>query len=103
MHQMERDRVGKQPKKRSPAATVDSLFQSLLHMHPVFKMSDIEIVTDRNSLPKLLSFASSISAQWRIEVDMIQDTICFSQWEEFRQMLINRQQDSGYGHAFEES
>lgn len=72
-------------------------------MHPVFDMSDVEIVTDRNSLRKLLGFASNLSAQWRIEVDMIEDTMFFSQWEEFRQMLINGQQDSGYGHTFEES
>jgi hypothetical protein len=33
---------------------------------------------------------------------MINDTMFFNQWEEFRLMMINGWQDSGYGHAFEE-
>jgi hypothetical protein len=33
---------------------------------------------------------------------MINNTMFFSQWEEFRLMMINGNQDSGFGHAFED-
>jgi hypothetical protein len=66
-------------------------------------MSPIHLVSDRNSLRKLLTFASGKKSQdWRVDVDMINDTMFFNQWEEFRLMLINGNQDSGFGHAFED-
>ncbi|EPE33028.1 hypothetical protein GLAREA_06040 [Glarea lozoyensis ATCC 20868] len=89
-------------KPRSPAAALDPLFQSLLHQHPDFDMSPIQLVTDRNSLRNFLSFASNGPGKWRIDVDMINDTVFFNQWEEFRLMMINGNQDSGFGHAFED-
>ncbi|TVY14685.1 hypothetical protein LARI1_G007941 [Lachnellula arida] len=99
--QLQRDKLTRS-KPRSPAAAVDPLFETLLHQHPNFDMSSIHLVTDRNSLRKLLTFASNRSEKWRIDIDMINDTMFFNQWEEFRLMMINGHQDSGYGHAFEE-
>ncbi|KUJ12351.1 uncharacterized protein LY89DRAFT_206066 [Mollisia scopiformis] len=98
--QLQRDKLTRS-KPRSPAAAVDPLFESLLQQHPNFDMSSIHLVTDRNSLRKLLTFASNRSEKWRIDVDMINNTMFFNQWEEFRLMMINGHQDSGYGHAFE--
>lgn len=98
--QLSRDKLTRS-KPRSPAAAVDPLFETLLHQHPNFDMSSVQLVTDRNSLRKLLTFASNRSEKWRIDVDMINDTMFFNQWEEFRLMMINGHQDSGYGHAFE--
>ena len=99
--QLQRDKLTRS-KPRSPAAAVDPLFETLLHEHPNFDMSSIHLVTDRNSLRKFLSFASKGPGKWRIDVDMINDTMFFNQWEEFRLMMINECQDSGYGHAFED-
>ncbi|KAG9236243.1 hypothetical protein BJ875DRAFT_526572 [Amylocarpus encephaloides] len=100
--QMAKDRTKKTSTgKRSPAAAVDPMFQALLHMHPDYNMTPIALVTDRNSLRKLLTFASNGSGKWRIDVDMVGDTMFFSPWEDFRRMLINGQQDTGYGHEFE--
>ena len=99
--QLQRDKLTRS-KPRSPAAAVDPLFETLLHQHPNFDMSSIDLVTDRNSLRKVLSFASKGPGKWRIDVDMINNTMFFNQWEEFRLMIINGRQDSGYGHAFED-
>ncbi|KAL3423891.1 hypothetical protein PVAG01_05638 [Phlyctema vagabunda] len=99
--QLKRDNL-KHSKPRSPAAAVDPLFATLLHQYPDFDMSPINLVTDRNSLRKLLSFASNGPGKWRIDVDMINNTMFFNQWEEFRLMMINGHQDTGYGHAFED-
>ncbi|KAL2069169.1 hypothetical protein VTL71DRAFT_15507 [Oculimacula yallundae] len=87
---------------RSPAAPVDPLFQAILHEHPDYDMSSIEVVTTRNSLRDLLDFASNRSGKWRLDIDMIHGTMFINQWEEFRLMLINGRQNSGYGHAFED-
>jgi hypothetical protein len=76
--QLQRDKL-KRSKPRSPAAAVDPLFESLLHQHPNFDMSPIQLVTDRNSLRKLLNFASDRFETWRIDVDMINDIMFFNQ------------------------
>ncbi|KAG4435840.1 hypothetical protein IFR05_008666 [Cadophora sp. M221] len=99
--QLQRDNLTPS-KPRSPAAALDPLFQALLHTHPNFDMFPFHLVSDRNSLRNFLSFASSSPKTWRVDVDMINTTMFFSQWEEFRIMLINGHQDSGYGHNFED-
>ncbi|CZT47775.1 uncharacterized protein RSE6_08376 [Rhynchosporium secalis] len=88
---------------RSPAAPVDPLFQAILHEHPDFDMSSIDIVTTRRSLRDLLDFASCSTGKWRIDIDMVHNTMFINQWEEFRLMLINGRQNSEYGHTFEDS
>ncbi|KAH7360690.1 hypothetical protein BKA65DRAFT_591699 [Rhexocercosporidium sp. MPI-PUGE-AT-0058] len=99
--QLQKDNLTRR-KPRSPAAALDPLFASLLHHHSSFSMSPIQLVTDRNSLRNILAFASAGSGKWRIDVDMINDTMFFSQWDEFMLMMINGNQDSGFGHAFED-
>ena len=86
-------------KPRSPAAAVDPL---LAPPPTSYDMSSITLVTDCNSLRKFLTFASNRLEKWRINVDMKNNTMFFNQWEEFRLMMINGHQDSGYGHAFED-
>ena len=98
--QLQRDSLT-HSKPRSPAAAVDPLFEALLHQHPDFNMSSIQVVSDRNSLRNLLSFASKGPGKWRIDVDMIDNTMFINQWEEFRLSMIIGHQDSGFGHAFE--
>jgi hypothetical protein len=98
---LQRDKITRS-KPRSPAAAVDPLFEALLHQHPNFDMSSIHLVTDRNSLRNFLSFVSKGPGKWRIDVDIINNTMFFNIWEEFRLMMINGHQDSGYGHAFED-
>ncbi|KAH9222769.1 hypothetical protein DL95DRAFT_441116 [Leptodontidium sp. 2 PMI_412] len=99
--QMQKDKLTR-TRPRSPAAAVDPLFQALLHQHPNFDMFPIQLASDRNSLRNFLSFASSSTGTWRVDVDMVNTTMFFSQWEEFRLMMINGHQNSGYGHAFED-
>jgi len=72
-------------------------------MHPDYNMRPIELVTDRNSLRKLLDFASDKTGSWRIDADLIGDTMFFSQWEVERIQIINGEQDTGYGHEFEKA
>ena len=73
-------------------------------MDPNFNMNPIGLTTDRNSLRKLLHFASGrIPRSWRIDVDIIEDTMFFTRWEENQVQIITGSRDSGYGHEFEKA
>ena len=73
-------------------------------MNPNINMKPIGLTTDRNSLRKLLQFVSGkVTKSWRIDVDIIEDTMFFTRWEESQVMLITGARDSGYGHGFEKA
>ncbi|RDW83496.1 hypothetical protein BP5796_04987 [Coleophoma crateriformis] len=89
---------------RIPSASFDPFFKALLTMNPDFNMTPIELITDRNSLRKLLRVVSGkVSQSWRIDVDIIQDTMFFTRWEEHQVQIITGSRDSGYGHEFEKA
>jgi hypothetical protein len=67
-------------------------------------MKPIALATDRNSLRKLLQFASGkVTKSWRIDVDVVEDTMFFTRWEENQVQIITGARDSGYGHEFEKA
>lgn len=73
-------------------------------MRPNFDMMPIDLVTDRNSLRKLLRFVSGkIPQDWRIDVDIVENTIFFTRWEENQIQIITGAKESGYGHEFEKA
>ncbi|RDW70990.1 hypothetical protein BP6252_07553 [Coleophoma cylindrospora] len=89
---------------RIPSASFDPFFKALLRMNPSFDMTPIELITDRNSLRKLLRFVSGkVPQSWRIDVDIVEDTMFFTRWEENRVQIITGSRDSGYGHEFEKA
>jgi hypothetical protein len=89
---------------RTPSPPFEPFFKSLLTMHPNFNMKPISLVTDRNSLRKLLKFASGkFDRSWRIDVDMVEDTMLFTRWEVNAVQIITGSYNSGYGHEFEKA
>ncbi len=73
-------------------------------MQPNFDMKPIDLTTDRNSLRKLLLFVSGKARKsWRIDVDVIEDTMFLTRWEENLTQMITGARDSGFGHEFEKA
>jgi hypothetical protein len=73
-------------------------------MNPNFNMKPIGLTTDRNSLRKLLrSVSGKVPKSWRIDVDVIEDTMFFTRWEENQLQIITGARDSGYGHEFKKA
>lgn len=72
-------------------------------MQPGFDMQPIALVTDRNGLRKLLDFASGKGGNWRIDVDVVGNTMFFTRWEASRIRILTGSPNSGYGHSFEEA
>jgi hypothetical protein len=87
---------------RSPKSSFQPLFHSLLMLHPSFKMTPISLVTDRNNLRKLFGFASGrIDRSFRIDVELIEDTLFFVRWELNVLDIIRGSKAFGFGHGFE--
>ncbi|KAH6679364.1 hypothetical protein B0J14DRAFT_649753 [Halenospora varia] len=84
---------------RSPGATFDPLFNALFTMKPDFDLSAITLVTDRNNLRKLLTFASGKFEAWRIDVDVVGNVVFFTRWEP----ALIQKANGGYGHEFEKA
>ena len=71
-------------------------------MQPNFDMKDVDIVTDRNILRKLLRFASdTVRDPFRINVKLLGGVLFFSRWEPETKFLISGFQNTGFGHNFE--
>ncbi len=89
---------------RSPFASFNPFFKALLTMHPNFDLKPIELTIDRNSLRKLLQFVSGKTTKsWRMDVDIIEDTMFFTRWEPKQVRIITGARESGYGYDFEKA
>jgi hypothetical protein len=71
-------------------------------MQPSYSLLPIALVTDRNSLRKLFDFASGRPGEnWRIEVELIRETLFLTRWEKNPVRIITGSFHSGHGHEFE--
>lgn len=67
-------------------------------------MNPVSFVSNRNNLRKLFDFAcNKADRSFRIDVDMIYDTMFFTRWEPSYMQLVNGYGDSGFGHEFEKA
>ncbi|RFU27526.1 hypothetical protein B7463_g8813, partial [Scytalidium lignicola] len=77
-------------------------FASLQEMQPTYSFLPVSLVTDRNSLRKLLGFASGHARQdWRIYVELVKDTLFLIRWEADKRRIMTGSLNSGYGHSLE--
>jgi len=64
----------------------------------------VDLVTDRNSLRKLLDFVSGHSREsWHIDVELVNETMFLTRFEKDEVRYITGSFFSGYGHEFEKA
>ncbi|KAF8855691.1 hypothetical protein BDZ45DRAFT_654934, partial [Acephala macrosclerotiorum] len=87
---------------RVPAPSFAPFFAAILTMQPSYSFLPTALITDRNSLRKLLDFASGHRREdWRIEVELVKETLFLTRWEKNWVQIITGSFNSGYGHEFE--
>jgi hypothetical protein len=87
---------------RCPEHPADALFRSLAVMRPDFSMQDVDLVTDRNCLRKLLRFVSqNVDKSFRIDINIVGGVMIFRRWEEETRQTVLGSQHIGYGYGFD--
>lgn len=84
-----------------PKCPLEPLFRALSLTQPGMKMNDIDLVTDRRNLRALLGFVSGKKSSFRIDVEVVNNTVLFYCWTPKALTYING--FAGYGHEFEKA
>ena len=80
------------------------MFAALDAMQPDYDFTAVDLVTNRNSLRKLLNFASGRAPDsFRIDVCMVHDTLFLTRRERTTKDMIRGPHNSGFGHNFEKA
>ncbi|KAJ5465257.1 geranylgeranyl pyrophosphate synthetase [Penicillium daleae] len=93
---------------RHPDSPLEPLFRSLYIEQPLFDISSIDVVTDRNNIRKLLSFIKPTLTKngldpFTIQVDMAAQTAIFCRDETATYEVIGPGEFRGFGHEFEKA
>lgn len=89
---------------RNPGSPLEPLFRSLFALKPAYDVSEIDLVSDRNNIRKLLKFVSSARSgdKFEIKVEIAGDkTLLFTRVEPKTECWSNGR--DGYGHSFEDA
>ncbi|CAK7212941.1 hypothetical protein SBRCBS47491_001634 [Sporothrix bragantina] len=93
---------------RHPDSPVEPLFRALYAEQPSFDVNDVDIVTDRNNLRKLLSFVHPGSGRnaiepFTIDTEVNNATVILCRAETETTEFIGPNDFHGYGHEFEKA
>jgi len=78
------------------------MFAALDLMKPEFGFGGVDLVANRNSLRKLLDFASGrVRDSFRIDVNLVENTLFLTRRERSARDVIRGSRHTGYGHNFE--
>lgn len=85
-----------------PSCPFTPLFSALRIMRSSFDFTAVDLLTNRNSLRKLLSFTSNkVTDSFRIDLHMVRDTLVMVRHERSMRQIIHGSKNSGCGHTFE--
>ena len=75
------------------------LFAAIDALHDDFAYKDLDLVTDRNGLRKLLRYIDNANTEdnFRIDVDLVGKTVVFTRQEENTEVV---RQNTGYGNEY---
>ena len=81
---------------------LEPLFRSIYFLAPEFDPKSIDLVTDRKNLRELLNIISGkLVKDFRVDIQLIQDTLLFTRWGKAAKSYISGSR--GYGHMFEKA
>jgi hypothetical protein len=88
---------------RNPHSPLEPLFRALYVQRPDFEIDDVDLVSDRNNIRKLLRFVNASSSEpFRIRVEIAgSKTVLFTRVEDKNTEVI--QGFRGFGHRFEKA
>lgn len=91
---------------RHPDYPIEPLFRSLFIEHPTFNLQNVDVITDRNNIRKLLQFVQPKQSSYTLEsftinAEVTQNTIIFCRTEAATSEVIGPNDFRGYGREFE--
>jgi hypothetical protein len=92
---------------RHPESPVEPLFRALYVVQPSFNIRSTDVVTERNSMRKLLAFVSGREGTgnpfqaFTIKIEAVRNTIILCWTESATHEFIGPDEFKGYGHEFE--
>ncbi|KAF9883438.1 hypothetical protein FE257_003482 [Aspergillus nanangensis] len=94
---------------RHPDSPLEPLFRALYITHPSFDLGEVDLVTDRNNIRKILSFINPTLSKnglepFTIEVEVTNNNtaiFCRAETETFE--FVEPHEFKGYGHEFEKA
>ncbi|EEQ35705.1 hypothetical protein McanMca71_007571 [Microsporum canis] len=93
---------------RHPESPLEPLFRSLYVEHPSYNIREVDLITDRNNVRKLLSFINPHLSKdglepFTIDVEITGNTAIFCRAETETHTFIGPHDFRGYGHEFEKA
>lgn len=89
---------------RVPKYPFEVVFRAMDVMNPTSRFTDIDVLTNRNSLRHLLDFCHGKCRDgFRIDLYLIQNTLVIERCERSTKEMIRGPGNSGFGHSFEEA
>ncbi|GKZ18522.1 hypothetical protein AbraIFM66951_003403 [Aspergillus brasiliensis] len=84
-----------------PKSPLEPLLRAILTTHPNYTLTTTDLITDRRNLRLLLGFVSANKKPFRINLEVIESTICLSTWTSSKNHTNFVGKFEGYGHEFE--
>ncbi|KAI6839932.1 hypothetical protein KC332_g2998 [Hortaea werneckii] len=82
-----------------PTSPMEPLFRAVLHQHPAFSFSDLDLITDRWALSRFFSSKND----WSLGAQVVKGKIIFMRLEPEKEMKIQPHQFRGFRRNFEKA
>ncbi|KAK5077217.1 hypothetical protein LTR64_005302 [Lithohypha guttulata] len=87
---------------RSPWSTFEPMFRALSVMQPSCAFDQVDVIVNRNSLRKLLTFVhGSVPDTFRVDLTLVHDTLVITRHERKTRERVWDSVTAGYGHEYE--
>ncbi|KAJ5751498.1 uncharacterized protein N7511_008463 [Penicillium nucicola] len=85
-----------------PTYHFEPVFRALTAVNSDFRFDDVDLVTNRNNLRKLLQWVEGAARRdFRIDLDIVNDTLFMTRWEANNSVLRSGSHNPAYGSNFE--